>query len=356
MRSKVNFRKSKFYRYSRLYRYLAILNMLVLAWLTASSPLAQAENRTALVFGNAKYQKKHLELGNPEHDAEDIASALRQSGFDVMLKINQTKRDMEMAIREFGKRLLSKGGVGLFYYAGHGAQVKGQNYLVPVDARVESEDEAPYESVVAQSVLDKMRTANNNLNIIILDACRDNPYPSVTRSASNTGLARMNAPTGSIMAFSTSPNGVALDGQGRNGLYTQELLRNMLTPGLKIEDLFKRVRRSVRKISEKFYGGDSGRAQIPWENSSIEGDFYFIRGHDDTVPAAVANKEPPQTSGEKTANRNAALFVFNPDQLPSQEKFVPAKQFSLTSIQFKSNHSRIIDEGEINMPLFSSGK
>lgn len=341
---------------SGFYRSTAITNLAILAWIVVFSPLVEAQNRTALVFGNAKYQKKHLELGNPEHDAEDIASALTQSGFDVMLKVNQTKREMEMAIREFGKRLLSKGGVGLFYYAGHGAQVKGQNYLVPIDAKVESEDEAPYESVIAQSVLDKMRTASNNLNIIILDACRNNPYPSNTRSAGNSGLARMSAPTGSIMAFSTSPNGVALDGQGRNGLYTQELLRNMLTPGLKIEDVFKRVRRSVREMSEQVYGGDASRAQIPWENSSIEGDFYFISDHHDTEPVTVATQEPPPISVEKAADRDSTQFSFNHGQLPSQEKFVPAKQFSLTSIQFKSKNSKIIDEGEINMPLFSSGK
>ena len=225
---------------------------------------AIAEQRIALVIGNGQY--KDAPLHNPVNDAQAIAKVLSRSGFKVALKENIGRAEMQVALREFGDAL-RKGGVGLFYFAGHGVQVKGRNFLIPVDADIQREDEVAYNSVDAGQVLDKMETANNRLNIVILDACRNNPFARSMRSAA-AGLAQMDAPAGTFIAFATAPGSVASDGQGKNGLYTQHLLRAMLRPGAKIEDVFKEVRASVRR--------DSGGKQVPWENTSLEGDFVFV--------------------------------------------------------------------------------
>jgi hypothetical protein len=222
------------------------------------------EQRIALVIGNSQY--KDSPLPNPVNDARAIAKALADAGFKVTRKENAGQRDMQIALRDFGDALKG-GGVGLFYYAGHGMQVKGRNFLIPVDAQIQREDEIAYNSVDAGQVLDKMEAAANRLNIVILDACRNNPFARSFRSA-GAGLAQMDAPVGTLIAFATSPGSVASDGEGQNGLYTQHLLHSMQTPGTKIEDVFKNVRVGVRK--------DSGGKQIPWESTSLEGDFFFV--------------------------------------------------------------------------------
>jgi len=219
--------------------------------------------RFALVIGNAEY--KTAPLKNPVNDAKDITSALKEVGFSVELLTNAKQRVMEESIRKLGRQLRS-GGVGLFYFAGHGFQVKGRNYLLPVNARIESEADVRYESVDAGRVLAQMEDAQNGLNIIILDACRDNPFARSFRS-DEKGLAKMDAPTGSYLAYSTAPGSVAADGIGRNGLYTSQLLKHIKSPGLKLEEVFKRVRIDVAK--------SSGNKQIPWDSSSLMGDFYF---------------------------------------------------------------------------------
>ncbi len=222
------------------------------------------ENRVALVIGNSDY--KTAALANPANDASDMASSLRKCGFTVIKYINCRKQQMRRAIREFGEKIRN-GGVGLFYYAGHGLQVNGANYLVPVDADVNVEYEVEDECVKASSVLRAMEYAGNRLNIVILDACRNNPLKRSFRSAA-TGLARMDAPAGSLIAYATSPGSVAADGTGRNGLYTSNLMKHMMTPGLSIEEMFKNVRLNVMNTTNK--------TQVPWESSSMTGDFYFI--------------------------------------------------------------------------------
>lgn len=221
------------------------------------------EKRIALVIGNGAY--KSVPLRNPVNDATDIAIALEKTGFIVMKSVNATRKQMRRAIRSFGEEI-NKGAVGLFYYAGHGIQVAGENYLVPIGAEVSSEDEVEDECLKVSSVLRKMETAGNRLNIIILDACRDNPFARSFRSSSR-GLAKMDAPTGSILAYATAPGSIASDGPGRNGLYTSAFLKHMMTPGLEIGKLFRQVRIDVV--------GASGKKQVPWEASSLMGDFYF---------------------------------------------------------------------------------
>lgn len=246
---------------------------------------AGAEKRIALVIGNASYPIGPL--ANPVNDARDMAAALRVVRFEVTLREDLTQRQMKEEIQAFG-RALRAGGVGLFYYAGHGLQVGGRNYLVPIDAKIEREEDVEFEAVDAGRVLAELAKAENNLNIIILDACRNNPFARSFRSAAQ-GLAYMSAPSGTLIAYATAPGAVASDGRGRNGLYTEELLKNMRQPGLRIEDVFKRVRVGVRT---KTNGN-----QVPWESVSLEGDFYFM------PTAAVA---PAIEAGKPAASNSVA--------------------------------------------------
>ena len=220
-------------------------------------------NRFALVIGNGAYNSAPLK--NTINDAEDMTKNLRQLGFKVILQKNVDQRKMEDAIRYFGKQLRD-GGVGLFYFAGHGMQVNGRNYLIPIDARIESESDIKYEAVDAGRVLGKMEDAGNQLNIVILDACRNNPFARSFRMEQK-GLARMDAPTGSLIAYSTAPGEVAADGTEKNGIFTKHLIRHMKTPNLPIEQVLKRVRIDV--------ANETNERQIPWESSSLMGDFYF---------------------------------------------------------------------------------
>lgn len=245
----------------RIIKTLVLLSLLT--FLIPNNTFSVQETRIALVIGNSDYKSSPLK--NPVNDATDMADILKKLGFSVTLNTNANQRTMERAIRDFGKNLRG-GGVGLFYYAGHGLQVHGSNYLIPIGAEIESEGDVKYEAVDAGLVLAKMEDAGNDLNIIILDACRDNPFARSFRS-NEKGLAKMDAPTGSILAYATAPGSVAADGTGGNGLYTSKLLEHMNTPGLKIEEVFKRVRIDV--VDE------SGNRQTPWESSSLMGDFYF---------------------------------------------------------------------------------
>ena len=243
-------------------------------------PAATAEQRIALIIGNSQY--KDSPLPNPVNDARAIAKTLTAAGFKVTVKENAGQKDMQLAMRDFGDALKA-GGVGLFYYAGHGMQVKGRNFLIPVDAQIQREDEVAYSGVDAGQVLDKMEAANNRLNIVILDACRNNPFARSFRSG-GAGLAQMDAPVGTLIAFATAPGSVASDGAGDNGLYTQHLLQSMQKPGAKIEDVFKNVRAAVRK--------DSGGKQIPWESTSFDGDFIFVPQPPAPPAASTAQTQP----------------------------------------------------------------
>ena len=225
------------------------------------APPTSGEKRVALVIGNSAY--KEAPLKNPVNDAHDVASALRKLGFEVIEKTNVAQKEMNRAIVQFGEKL-NTGTVALFYYAGHGMQVKGKNYLIPVDAQIQSEASVRSEAVDVDSVLDQLTVSS--LNIVILDACRNNPFERRFRSMGG-GLAQMDAPKGSLIAYATAPGKTAADGESRNGLYTQELLKHIQTPGLPLESVFKRVRVGVMTAS--------GEAQMPWETSSLTGEFFF---------------------------------------------------------------------------------
>lgn len=226
---------------------------------------AKEAPRKALVIGNSTYPS--VPLRNPANDATAVATRLQALGFDVTLRLNIKQDDLVTVIRNFGKELKESGGIGLFYYAGHGLQIKGENYLVPIDAQIEKELDVEMEAVKLQRVLNEFDFANNQMNIVILDACRDNPYANLRSLGS--GLAPVyRAPLGTFIAYATSPGQAASDGDNNHGLYTQELLKALESAeDMKLEDVFKEVRASVRKKSDG--------SQIPWENSSLEGDFYF---------------------------------------------------------------------------------
>lgn len=239
-------------------------------------PTPQGERRVALVIGNSDY--KDSPLVNPVNDARAMAESLRRFGFDVLYGENLSQNDMKRNIEAFGGKIRN-GGVGLFYYAGHGIQIKGTNYLIPISATITSENEVEYESVEVGRVLAQMDTARNRLNIVILDACRNNPFARSFRSAQK-GLASIDAPVGTLIAYATAPGSVASDGTQGNGLYTQQLLRYMQKPELSLEQIFKKVREAVRSQTE-------GK-QTPWELSSLVGEFYF------SGPAMASN--PPKNN------------------------------------------------------------
>jgi uncharacterized caspase-like protein len=235
-----------------------------------------AESRIALVIGNGAYRSAPLK--NPAGDASAVAGMLRGLGYQVTLRQNTTLRDLIEALREFSIRA-PKASVRMVFYAGHGVQVKGRNYLVPIDADPKSEEDIPRQSADVGEFIDRLSAIRTGANIVVLDACRVNPFAGGVivgpdgrrlkfRGLTPRGLASIDAPVGTLVAYSTAPNGVALDGAaGEHSVYARHLLANLPTPGLPIEQLFKRIRIGVAQ--------DTGRAQVPWESSSLTADFCF---------------------------------------------------------------------------------
>jgi uncharacterized caspase-like protein len=285
----------------RSLRRQAALLAVLLSTVVPATLLAQTERRVALVVGNGAYQNAGT-LRNPVNDARSVAQSLQRLGFNVMLRENRSQREMAQDIRDFGHQL-DQNTVALYYYSGHGIQVKGENYVVPIDAAIENEEEVEYGTVNVGLVMAQMEAAHSRVNIVFLDACRNNPFARSFRSASS-GLAMMNAPAGTFIAYATAPGDVASDGTASagNGLYTQQLLRFLNQPGLPIEQMHKQVRIAVTQASN----GD----QVPWESSSIMGDFYFAGNN--TTPgtvqtAPVANHAQPAEIDAHEASDAVAL-------------------------------------------------
>jgi hypothetical protein len=228
-----------------------------------------AGRRIALVVGNSRYASSPLI--NPANDAELVSMTLMQVGFEVRLVQDGDQRAMKRAIQEFGSTLEAAGSsaVGLFYYAGHGVQLNGRNYLIPVGAEIQRDADVEIEAVSADWVIEQMRYARNRLNFLILDACRNNPFARSFRSA-DRGLAKMDAPAGVLIAYSTAPGDVAADGEGRNSPYSEALAEAIHGSSEPAELMFKRVRDQVRR--------NTASRQTPWESSSLTGDnFYFAQ-------------------------------------------------------------------------------
>ncbi len=225
------------------------------------------QKRLALVIGNATYENGGS-LKNAVNDAQAMAKRLQSLGFEVWEYENVDQRQLKQAINQFGQKLHDFE-VGLFYYAGHGIQHKGLNYMIPVEANIQTAEQIEFDCVAADRVLAFMETAQTKVNVIIMDACRNNPFErSWHRSGNGNGLAVMDSPAGTLIAYATAPGRVADDGPDANGLYTSALLSYLGNPDLTIEQVFKKVR---TEVAEKSKG-----AQIPWETTSLTGDdFYF---------------------------------------------------------------------------------
>lgn len=254
-----------------------------------------AERRVALVIGNSAY--KDMPLRNPANDAAAVAEKLRKLDFDVMLARDAGQAQMRRAFATFADKL-GPDATGLLFYAGHGLQVRGRNYLVPVDATVGSEARVVMEAVDLDIVLDQMAGSGARVNVAILDACRNNPFERTMRGSA-PGLAQLVAPEGLLVAYATAPGRMAQDGDGAHGVYTGALLRHIDQPGLKIEDVLKRVRADVVR--------QSGGTQVPWESSSLVGDLYLASSGGQT--AALAAPAPAESISRAAAPMKREIEV-----------------------------------------------
>lgn len=269
---------------------------LLVAFLVFSFTNVFAAGRYALVIGNSAYTGG-APLKNPKNDAELIARTLSDVGFEVTTVTDASQKQMRRAMLNFSRKLRNnEDSIGLFYYAGHGVQVRGINYMVPVTADIKDEDEVRFEGIDVNDFLATMRGSNSRLNIIILDACRNNPFARSFRSASR-GLAPVQAPSGTLIAYSTSPGDVAFDGNGLNSPYTLALSRFIQKRGLQVETVFKRVLAEVEDATEQ--------KQTPWLTGAFRGEFFFTSKED-----AVAITGSTSTGTQPTASPQALEKLF----------------------------------------------
>lgn len=286
--------------------FMFLLSLSVAMAVSPPSP-ANAQGKFALVIGNAAYRAQPLR--NPENDATDLSESLRKLGFVVSTLRNATYEQMFASIREFG-RLADHADIGLFYFSGHGIQMNGENYLLPVDVSVESPDELPYRSIDTALVLSKMESAEIRNNVIILDACRDNPFITKSKGTSK-GLAIVQAPKGTIIIYATAPGSIAYDGDGRNGVFTESLIGHLASSGVDISLMIREVRKEVVERT--------GGKQIPWTSESLVASVYLNEGPQSpsTVAVPTANPTVPDSvaqTGAAAARQNAA------SQDPSQSQ------------------------------------
>lgn len=256
---------------------------------------ARAEKRIALVVGNAAY--RHISsLDNATNDARLVAEALRSVGFTLVgngPQLDVGKAALDSAVQEFG-RTLQGADVGLFYYAGHGVQVRGANYLVPIEANPVREADVEFQMLDTAAVLRQMEAAGTRLNLVVLDACRNNPFGGRGLRSTAGGLAQMQAPEGTLISFATQPGNVAIDGSDGNSPYTKALARTIRRPGLGLFDVFNAVGLEVKRAT--------GGSQQPWVSSSpIEGAFYFAAPEVPLTPAPSPAPSPVATSAVASA-------------------------------------------------------
>ena len=300
-------------------RLLAFLAAVLAVMLVSGHALA--EKRIALVIGNSAY-KYTPPLPNPKNDANDIAAALKRVGFDVDLRIDLTKADTDKALRRFGDRL-EGAKAAVFYYAGHGIQVDGINYVVPIDAKLEKERDLNYEVVSLGTVLKEMEVARR-VNLVFMDACRDNPLSrslarsmgAIGRSAAvGRGLAPVEAATGTMISYATKDNALAADGDGRNSPYTKGLLKHIETPGLEVGLMLRRMRQTVME--------ETGDVQVPWDYGSLLGEFYF-KGGSATAVAPVQPSPQQQVAPQQQADIVAWQSIQNSTNPKEIEAFILA--------------------------------
>ncbi|MBL4786336.1 MAG: caspase family protein [Cohaesibacteraceae bacterium] len=272
-----------------------------LTFLIAAPHAEAATNRVALVIGNSAYTSISS-LRNPVNDALLMARTLEASGFTVTTVLDADQKTMKRAMLGFTRTLRKTAASGLFYYAGHGVQVNGENYLIPLGVDLQDQSEIEIEAINVNAFVRTMENTQNPINIVILDACRNNPFPGSTRSTSR-GLADVRAPRGTYMAYSTAPGQVSDDGNESDGNspYTLALARAMSQPGLTIEQVFKQTRVDVLEATDE--------AQVPWENSSITGEFYFRK----TAALSPAKLAVPESQIGKNKNPAVLYSQFDTD-------------------------------------------
>ncbi|GAB6051223.1 hypothetical protein JCM17960_00430 [Magnetospira thiophila] len=305
------------------------IGLVILVFLGWTLP-AQAEKRVALVIGNNSYATLPG-LHNAVQDAKDVAAKLKGLGFEVILKTDAGRRELGRALSAFEGKL-SGGDAGLVFYAGHGIQADGKNYLIPTDARVEVEEDLRFEAVEATALLDTMRNAGAPINVVILDACRDNPLPRRSRSASR-GLTVAKVPSGVkgvAMLYSAGPGESAQDGpKGGNGVFTGQFLQALEQPGLTVEQVFKET---ARRVNQQTHG-----KQTPWINTSLTGDFYFKPGTKTAalpLPTAAVDKEALFWQSIQDS-RNPASFEAYLSQYPNGA-FAPLAQVKVKELKVAS--------------------
>lgn len=297
---------------------------------------AMAESRIALVIGNSAYQSVP-QLPNPANDAKQMTEFLKSAHFEVMTARNLTQTEMRRTIGEFARKVASKGPdtVALVYYGGHGLQVDGDNYLVPVDANIKQEADVPLQTLRLADLMNALAAVPSKTRIVMLDACRNNPFSELNKTGGR-GLAIVDAPNGSIVSYATAPGSEAEDGEGRNSPYTSAFLTAAREPGIPIEQALKRVRYTVHQATD-------GR-QTPWESSSLTGDFSFFQGKAETTGSASAGQlassgSPPfgrtaegwQDELRMKSPREAYEVVIREDSLEAYEAFLeiyPSESFA----------------------------
>jgi uncharacterized caspase-like protein len=298
--------------------------------------------RVALVIGNGKYPGGPLR--NPPNDANAIALTLKNLNFDVDLKIDCTRGMMRDAISVFCDRVEQRSATALFYFAGHGVQLNWHNYLLPVDIHLTAVGDVPLQTVEITSLMGSLAKMRNPMNIIILDACRNNPFGIA--DTSGLGLSQMDAPTRTFLAYATAPGNVASDGSGKNGLYTENLLREIVRPDAKIEDVFKRVRLAVRLQSQ-------GK-QVPWESTSLEDDFYFIPPSNPTKPTDEQLDQRAQIDYDDWATAkqaNTISAVANYLKAHPNGNFCELAQATLDKLLAERGEQKVVVKNEVSNPF-----
>jgi uncharacterized caspase-like protein len=285
-------------RRSRPFAFRLVVSCLAIAAaaLACMAPAA-AQKRVALVVGNGAYSNAAA-LANPANDASDMAAAMKGLGIEVILGLDLDKRAFDAKVRDFSRALAASADTGIFFYAGHGLQVAGRNYLVPIDAQLANERDLDFEAIGLDFVLKQMELEREGkTNIVFLDACRDNPLARNlarsmgTRSASiGRGLAQVQTGVGTFIAYSTQPGNVALDGVGRNSPFTAALSKGVKQPGRNLTAVMIEVRREVLAAT--------GGKQVPWDHSALTGDFYF---HLASAPSMLPKMAPPPPDSESEA-------------------------------------------------------
>jgi uncharacterized caspase-like protein len=309
-------------------RFWGLAVLLVGVFIAFLQPSMASEPRVALVIGNSNYGPEIGLLKNPGNDAKLMADTLKGLGFQVDLVLDADQKAMKRAVKSFGAKLREAGSeaTGLFYYAGHGVQVEGTNYLLPVGAEIAAEADVEIESIAADDVMTQMQSAGNAVNLVFLDACRNNPLARASRSATR-GLARLDAPRGSFVGYSTAPGDVAADGDGVNSPYALALAEELKTPGISVEEAHRNVRAKVLAVS--------GNKQTPWDSSSLTGSVILAAKAAESAPAPAVQPSPasqPQIQQQAVVDKEALFWESikdskNPAELEAYVKKYPEGTF-----------------------------